>query len=177
MIFSIAPFETSNVLLLAGLLFLAGVAEDVLDTWVTFTVVKRQTALTAIITFVGIVLEFTVFLSFISNLDKWPVILAYALGATVGTVGVIETQKYYTRKKTERQKVLKTKAARRKRIAEYAKARKAKERLTKVTVAKAKPPVMKVVGKIVGETIVKPTKAVEKSPTETKKGDIPNEVK
>ena len=165
MVFSIAPFETSNIVLLTGLLFIAGVAEDILDTWVTFTVVKRQTALTAIITFVGIVLEFTVFLSFISNLDKWPVILAYAVGATVGTVGVIETQKYATRKKTERQKIIKTKAARRKRIAAYAVARKAKEKLAKATVVK--PPVMKVVGKIVGETIVKPIKAepkVEKEP-------------
>lgn len=158
MIFSVAPFETSNIWLLTGLLFIAGVAEDILDTWVTFTVVKRQTALTAIITFIGVVLEFTVFLSFISNLDKWPVIGAYALGATFGTVGVIEAQKYATRKKTERQKIIKTKAGRRKRIAAYAVARKAREKLAKATIVKAKPPVMKVVE----ETIVTPTEAEPK---------------
>ena len=94
MTFSIAPFETSNVLLLVGMLFVAGIVEEVLDTWVLFTVVKRQTITTAFITFFGVVLDFTVFLSFISNLDKWPVILAYAVGATVGTVGVIERQKH-----------------------------------------------------------------------------------
>ena len=170
MIFSIAPFETSNIPLLAGLLFLAGVAEEVLDTWVLFTVVKRQTALTAIITFVGVVLEFTVFLSFISNLDKWPVILAYAVGATVGTVGVVETQKYYTRKKKEVQKVLKTKAARRKRIAEYAKARKAKEKLVKVEKVVVKPVKVE-------KVVVKPVKVVAKSSTETTKGDTQNDVK
>lgn len=169
MIFSIAPFETSNVLLLAGLLFVAGIVEEMLDTWVLFTVVKRQTALTAIITFVGVVLEFTVFLSFISNLDKWPVILAYAVGATVGTVGVVEAQKYATRKKKEVQKVLKTKAARRKRIAEYAKARKAKEKLVKVEKVVVKPVKVE-------KAVVKPVTVVVKSSTETQKGDTPNEV-
>jgi len=169
MIFSIAPFETSNIPLLVSVLFIAGVAEEILDTWVTFTVVKRQTAITAIITFVGVVLEFTVFLSFISNLDKWPVILAYAVGATVGTAGVIEAQKYATRKKTEVQKVLKTKAARRKRIAEYAKERKAKEKLIKVEKV-VMPPVK------VEKAVVKPVKVVAKIPTETKKGDTSNEI-
>jgi len=163
MTFSIAPFETSNVLLLVGMLFVAGIVEEVLDTWVLFTVVKRQTITTALITFFGVVLDFTVFLSFISNLDKWPVIIAYAVGATVGTVGVIEAQKYATRKKKEVQKVLRTKAARRKRIAEYAKARKEREKKEKLVK--------------VEKVVVKPVKVVEKSSTDPKKGDTQNEVK
>ncbi len=122
--FEFLPLETSNVFLLSALLFTAGLIEDVLDTWVTFTIVKRQTIATAIITFFGIVIEFTVFLSFISNLDKWPVIISYALGATVGTAGVIEYQKKVTRKKQQRQKQRKIKGAKRKGEAQAAAAKK-----------------------------------------------------
>lgn len=161
MIFSIAPFETSNILLLTGLLFVAGVAEDILDTWVTFTVVKRETAKTAIITFVGVVLEFTVFLSVISNLDKWPVILSYALGATVGSVAVIELQKRATRRKTELQKIKKSKAARRKRIARLTAERKARQKLAKVPKMIVKKVEVKKIEKVkVAEKIVEGNDAV-----------------
>ncbi len=133
MIFPLTPFETSNIYLLIGLLFVAGMIEDVLETWVTFTVVKRQTIRTCLITFFGIIIEFTVFLSFISNLDKWPVIISYAVGATVGTACVVEFQKRAKRKKRAQDKVRRQLRATRKKKQEQreaAKAAKAKKILT-----------------------------------------------
>lgn len=118
MVFDFLPLATTNTPLLIALLFMAGVVEDILDTWVTFTVVKRQTVTTALITFFGIILEFTVFLSFVSNLDKWYVIVSYALGAMVGTVGVIELQKRINRKKRQQQMQRKLRrAAKKKKVA------------------------------------------------------------
>ncbi|KKL81568.1 hypothetical protein LCGC14_1993430 [marine sediment metagenome] len=124
---ALTPFETSNTLLLVGLLFVAGVVEDALDTWVTFTVVKRQVVATCLITFFGIILEFTVFLSFISNLDKWPVIISYAAGATVGTGVIVELQKRVKRKKKATDKVRRQlRAARKKRQEQKEAAKKAR---------------------------------------------------
>lgn len=112
--FEILPLETSNVSLLVALLFVAGLSETLLSTWATFAVVKRQTAIAALITFFGQLLEFAVFLAFVSNLDKWYSIVSYVIGATIGISGVIEFQKSATRRKKQRHKQRKEKAAKRK---------------------------------------------------------------
>ena len=164
MIFSIEPFVTDNIILLSILLFIAGVVEDILDTWVTFAVVKRQTVTTGLITFFGIVLEFTVFISFISNLDKWPVIIVYALGATVGSVGVVEYQKLLTRRKKEQTKLKRLKGYRKMRLAKLKAERTAREVASK----------LKKVVKV--PTVVKKTPTIESKPevkTAVKKSETP----
>jgi len=178
MIFSITPFETSNIFLLSALLFVAGIVEDVLDTWVTFTVVKRQTVATCIITFFGIILEFTVFLSFISNLDKFPVIIAYAFGATVGTAMVIEFQKRAKRKKRAEDKVRRQiRAARKKRQEQKEDAKKARlleaknvKRISEKTVLVA-PKKQATPIKVVEIKAVKPEQKVDKKVRKEIKSD------
>ena len=161
MAFSIEPFVTSNIPLLSALLFIAGVCEDVLATWVTFSIVKRQTITTAILTFVSIIIEFTVFLSFISNLDKWPVIICYAVGATVGSVGVVELQKRATRKKTEQQKEKRTVGARKKRLKKLRAERVAKRDVKKgFAKLEEKKPEVKPVEKV--QSVEKKTPKIEK---------------
>ncbi len=146
-------FETSNVPLLIFLLFTSGVVEEILETWVTFTIMKRQTIRTGFITFFGDLLDCMVFAVFVSNLDKWPVIVAYSIGATVGTVSVIEWQKYETRKKKALQKQRRVKGIKRKKEAQRLVALRKAEKLKKI--AEARKIELKKIEKVVEKKVKK----------------------
>lgn len=97
--------DYQTVFSLCVLLFCAGLIEDLFQTWTTVCVVRGQAVVAGLINFIYVIIVCAVILSVVANLDKWYVILAYALGSGVGAGLMVKYQKPKPKKVKRRRRV------------------------------------------------------------------------